>query len=244
MSSTSETTELQETTVKAALEALQKRRALLSQIASRIAEIARQTGVPISPETQALYRLAMQNYMQFGRALFDVLEKEGMQVEQIVIRDGEPVMDPEKPGHYKTLQIAAPLLPSPVLPGALQPVSGIGAVPVAIIAIGGLVVRALSSRLFLLAVGGYLGIKALEQINITLHGRPLEHKPVELLAEQIKLYDKLVAAGVPSKSAWQQAMASGEPPEEKSSWGGLALKALGIGAAAFAAVKIFGKGGS
>lgn len=229
-----------QTNAKAALEALQKRRALLSQIASRIAQIAKQTGVPISAETQALYRVALRSYMEYGRDLFDTLIKEGLQPEQVVIRDGAPVVDPSDPGRYKTLKIDAPLLPSPVLPGAWQPISGVGAVPVAIVAIGGIVLRVVTSRLATIAVGGYIGLQALEKLNITLHGRPLEHKPVELLVMQLQIYDKCVAAGGKPDVCWRRAMASGEPPSPRTTWSGMAIKVFGIAAATFAAVKIFG----
>ncbi len=227
---------------------MQGRYRLLSKIASRIVAITRKTGVPIGPETQALYRVALQNYMHYGGHVIDALKKKGLTVEQIVVRNGVPVVDPAKPDRFKTLVIATPLIPSPVLPGALQPISGIGAVPIAIVAIGGLVVRVVSSAAFkkLAAwiVGGYITLKALEQINITIHGHPLEPKPVELLAKQIDLYDKLVAAGAKPDLAWKQAAASGEPPAKREPWTRLALGALAIGAGTFAAVKIFGGGKS
>lgn len=237
-----------EITAKDALAKLQDYYKRLGVIATGLNDTVKRTGAPIPDEIRTLYRMALSNYLQYGRSLFEELDKQGLKVEQVVLRDGKPVTLPGDPNSVKTLEISAPLIPSPVLPGVLTPVTGIGALPLIVAgasAIGGLVVRVVSSVLFkrlaVWIVGGYIAIKGLEQIAIILQGHPLDYKPIEQSEGYLKIYTTLLEKGAPEAEARNAALRAIAPPQVPGpSWGSLALGGLAIAAGAYVAIQVFG----
>ncbi len=229
---------------------LQKRYARLGKLGARLRDIMVETRRPLPEEIKRFYQEAAHNYLQFGRGLFDSLKKDGFQVEQIVLRDGKPVKLPD--GKLKTLAIDAPLIPSPILTGTLAPISGVGALPLiaaGAVAIGGLVVRVVSSALFkklvVWIVAGYITIKGLDRLILLVYGPPIENKPIEQAEGYTEVYTKLRADGFTPHQADEKARGIITPPTpHPPSWGSVALGAFAIAATGYAAVKIFGGGKS
>ena len=137
------------------------------------------------------HNVAVRNYLDFGRQIFENAERLGLQIGQISHTEGKP---------DKTLFIYAPLIPKPALPGLFGPPqpSVVGVLP-ALVAIGGLVVSVVSSPLFarlaLLTVGGLLTTQALEQVKLIIHGYHDNFDPIKQGQAFISSFEACVAGG-------------------------------------------------
>lgn len=94
---------------KEALQHLTARYASLSIYADKIMKQARLTGTSIPCHILNAYNEAVNDYLSYGRRLFDLLHKNKMNVEQVIYKDGRPQVDAA--GNLRTLRIDAPLRP-------------------------------------------------------------------------------------------------------------------------------------
>lgn len=217
-----------ETNVKQALTNMQNLYFLLSTQAQRMIDIGRQTGRQLPASLLSAYGDARKDYLAYGASVFHALGKKNLHVEQIVYRQGRPVVGPD--GHVKTLAVDAPLRP-PAFSG-MAGEDEVGFVPVAVgaYAIGTLVVKGI------VALGlGYIAVKALEQIVILVRGYNVD--PAKKVDSFLKVYEKLRKDGVPPAEAAKQAGGQTEPPPGSGDSGpGLFATIailLGVGGAAY-----------
>ena len=226
-----------ELNLQEALEKLQSRYRLLSLQASRFVELMKEGALPAV--VQEAHGAAVHEYLQYGRELFDNLEKMGLQVQQVTVpKEGQP---------EKVLTISAPLIPSPSLPGDLSsaPVNSVGAIPAAIIAVGGFVVRVVSSQLAKTlakwVIGGYLTMEALKLVIIVFHGYPLDQMAVNQSTSFITMVDELQAKGISAKDAADTALSVFNTiPKQQKSYVPLLIAGIGLASVAYVFTQVYG----
>ena len=225
-----------EVSLKQAMEHLQARYKFLSEQATQLVAIMKDSG-PLPPMVQETFNLGVRDYLRYGRDLFDVLVEQGLEVQQVKYVNGVP---------DKTVVISAPLIPSPVLPGLYEPLAkdSVGALPAAIAVIGGFVVRVVSSKAAQLfakwVVGGYITLKGLELINVTLHGYPPDYHPDKQTEAYLKAFDSLVKSGVSPTEAKEAALSAIKAPEPRSSVMPLVIAGIGLASVAYVFTQVYG----
>jgi len=219
------------TNLKDAALHLQARYASLSTYGQALASIFRSAGA-VPPLVLGAYKRAVTDYLRFGKDLFDILDKKGISVEQVVYSQGKPVVDPHHPDRYRTLKINAPLRP-PTFTGMSGELEGsdVGAAPllVGLYIVGGIIFTSLA---------GYFTIKSLEQIRIIIQGP--DYEPDRQVDAYLKSYKRLIESGMSPKEAAELSRDITKPPPSKPGTGWLGPIAAGA-LAATAAVMIFGK---
>jgi hypothetical protein len=216
-----------DTNVAEALMHLQARYAHLSAMAERAIKTSRQTGQKVPDAFIHPYSLAVSDYRKFGSDLFDTMGKKGLSVEQVIWRHGKPEPDPTDPKKFRTVKIAAPLVP-PVFSGVAGMVgeTEVGIFPVGAVVIGGLVVVGT-------AIGGYFAVKALHEIRIGITGP--DYNPDKQAEASLKLFEGLRRTGLsPEQSAELTKQGTTPPPNKGVGIGGVVLGAAAILGGAYA----------
>jgi len=239
-----------------ALKILTSNYANLSRYGSKLMELGRSApGVPLPCQIIDNYHRAVNEYLSFGRKIFQLLDKNKMQVEQVVYKEGKPQLDAK--GNVRTLRISAPLRPPAFVvtntfcPSATR-VSGLyGINPRSEIGVGSLVALAAIplAKLLTVTVGGivvvgvtgYYGVEALRQVRLTFTNAP-DFKPAEQVAAWEKCADHAKKIGMTPEQILKGCGPEGAlkvPPGGSSNWG---IILLGVAAVA-GGVLIFSKGG-
>jgi hypothetical protein len=213
---------LKKTNLKAAILAMQNLYAKLSKQAAGLKEIMARTKKPLPPEVAKAYNDSTAEYLRFGRDVFAELEKHGMKIAQIVLRDGKPQPDPKDPSKPRMITVAAPLRPPVFLAGetsgdnkpADEPADVVG-LPLLLIPL----VPFLIKGVVIIGAGGFVAIKALEKIGFIFRGPNIDP------TKTVDSYIKLRAAGVPHEEAEQ--LTKPPPAAGEFPWGIL----IGLGVA-------------
>lgn len=191
------------TNLKAALAENQKRYVLLGKQFAALLSVRETTGAPPPREVMLAYNAAVKDYMKGAQEIWNELRKRGLQVEQVVYRNGEAVLDPNSKSGYRTLNIDGPLHPPSFSLSGVSGESVVGLVPLAIglYMLGGLLIT---------SAGGYFTTKALEQIKFIKRGP--DHKPDQQVDAYLKTFAALRKEGVPQEKASEMALKTIEKP--------------------------------
>lgn len=187
-----------ETNAKDALTHLQARYASLSIYANKIMAQAKLSGSSVPCDVLDAYNQAVNDYLSFGRRVFDLLRQNKMSVEQVVYSGGKPATDGS--GNIRTVRIDAPLKPPTFLltktecPGLTQ-IMGITTDSSAGVVEMGLAPAAIAlytiGAMLVAGVTGYVTVKILEKIIMVVRG-PI-YTPDQMVDAYVKCLDGVTA---------------------------------------------------
>jgi hypothetical protein len=239
-----------ETNLADALRHVQARYASLSAYAQKISEAqkAAPKGTPLRCDIIDTYHRAVNDYLSFGRKVFDLLKQNKMQVEQIVYVGGKPQTDSQ--GNIRTIRLDAPLRP-PVfvlnttscpnitkVTGALENRADaeMGLIPLAAFAAYALI------SIVVVGVTGYVTVKILEKIKAVFSSGP-DYHPDQQVDAYVKCLEKAKAAGLSPEQALQGCGPDGalKVPPGGTNWG---VVIIGVGALALGGIYLSKKGGA
>ena len=240
-----------ETNVKQAAEHIQARYRALSVYANKISQIGIESGKPVPCSLLATYHAAVRDYLRFGKAFFDALDKKKIQVDQIIMTGGKPKLDAK--GRPKALRISAPLRPPVFItnkdfcPSAAlvageatvtvtgftrprrQPLSGLARTQVGLVWIpAAVMVGTWAFRLGAI----YLSTVALEKLAVVIQGHPPNYNLDKQIEAGLTGYTNILKAGgspEQAAAALKQAAVPPPPPPPSSFFANLGSNALLIG---------------
>lgn len=185
------------------------------------------TGATIPCAVWDAYNQACLDYLQKGQVVFDQLTQRGISVEQVAYSGGKPVSDPNVPGQYRTLRVAAPLRPPAFTfvqsqcPSVANfqgwvggwrpvPISGWQPIPIELGAVSDAILASFKFSVFFLLTGpagiagavGVGGTRALTQIAVSVMAY-LE-SPKQIIDAYTTCFDRQVAAGIKADAAGQR----------------------------------------
>jgi hypothetical protein len=242
-----------ETNVKQAAEHIQARYRALSTYANKISQIGIESGKPVPCSLLATYHAAVRDYLRFGTAFFNALDKKKIQVDQIIMTGGKPKLDAK--GRPKALRISAPLRPPVFItnkdfcPSAAlvageatvtvtsftrprrQPLSGDSRT---LVGLGPLVIPvAMMVGTWAFRLGAiYLSTVALEKLAAVIQGHPPNYNLDKQIEAGLTGYTNILKAGgspEQAAAALKQAAVPPPPPPPSSFFAGLGSNALLIG---------------
>jgi hypothetical protein len=220
-----------------AVKRLQSRYQQLSAAAAQLAPIANLVPCAVIDA----YQRAVHEYRLMGRDVFAELDRNKLQMAQIVYKDGQPVPDPNNPGQYVTRTLSAPLSPPVFVASSFTRCPGLFDVynPSGLAGSFG---HAMSVNLGiapLLIWGGVIVVSllgtavALNQLRFVIHGE--NPKPAETVNAYLDCFTKLRAGGATAEAATAGCTGAANAGQGAGT-GGIAFTSLAIGAVAVASL--------
>jgi hypothetical protein len=227
----------EQTDLFTALTHLQAYYQALSADARRLNDLVAETKQPTSCEVMALYTSAYNDYLAFGNRLFKELNARSLYVEQVVYKNGKPVMDPNQPDHVWTIRLPAPLRPPvpatdkarcPGLPAVMAGGTEIGLpLPLLVgIVVGAIIVISTGA----VYVAGHISAENLKQIRFTIQGPDYNYR--KRVEDHLYCIDGLKARGIPANEAQKGCLPDvlqSQTEREQKGIGGVPVAILGLG---------------
>jgi hypothetical protein len=228
-----------------AMQAILQRHTELSRQGEALRQILEAKGA-VPCEIWGAYNDACLDYLTKSQAVFDQLAQRGIEVDQVVYADGQPVPDPDQPGYYKTLRVQAPLRP-PAFGFTKDSCPGIAAfqgsttgwvpVPITDDALGSVastVWTSVASGAIFVLFGGTLPIGAVANDGSKIYKAvaiwldDFNDSPLRLVQAFTDCVVKLTKSGMPADQATKQCSSTPAAVQQPAAKVVAAIKRLGV----------------